>query len=324
MELLIVVVVIAILAAISIVAYNGIVGKAKDVAKLSEISQWKKKAEIYKTQNGIHCPDGYAFVYGKHVLGTTDFCVMKYEAKNIGGEARSEAAGAPWTAISQSGAIALAAAAGGHLITESEWMAIAADVLSIKYNWSSGKPGTGYIFQGHVDGNPAQAIAASDDDNDGLAGFTGGTGAVVGSNSQRVLILSSGDAIWDFSGNVAEWTQQAVGSPVHNVSSIGVSGVTHFQWHQWNTGSPLSVGNLPSKSRPISLVGVDPALFAPVPSWSSSRGIGRIYANYGDSSSRAFQRGGDWNSYISGGVLSLSLDRGAAETSEFVGFRVAR
>ncbi|HEX7483861.1 MAG TPA: prepilin-type N-terminal cleavage/methylation domain-containing protein [Candidatus Saccharimonadales bacterium] len=51
-ELLIVIVVIAILAAITIVAYNGIQGRAKDSTRLSDMTAIRKALELYKTANG--------------------------------------------------------------------------------------------------------------------------------------------------------------------------------------------------------------------------------------------------------------------------------
>lgn len=53
-ELLIVIVVIAILAAITIVAYNGIQGRARDSQRLSDMKTIQKALEIYKTNNGIY------------------------------------------------------------------------------------------------------------------------------------------------------------------------------------------------------------------------------------------------------------------------------
>ena len=53
-ELLIVVVVIAILAAITIVAYNGIQARAYDSTVRSDLSQVMKKLEIYKVDNGSY------------------------------------------------------------------------------------------------------------------------------------------------------------------------------------------------------------------------------------------------------------------------------
>ena len=53
-ELLIVVVVIAILAAISLVAYNGIQQRARDAQMLSDLTNAAKKFEIYAVDNGAY------------------------------------------------------------------------------------------------------------------------------------------------------------------------------------------------------------------------------------------------------------------------------
>ena len=53
-ELLIVIVVIGILAAITIVAYNGIQNKANDSAVKSDLASIGKKFEIYKVENGVY------------------------------------------------------------------------------------------------------------------------------------------------------------------------------------------------------------------------------------------------------------------------------
>ncbi len=51
-ELLIVIVVIAILASISVVAYNGIQVRARDAAKVQKINDIAKALEMYKADNG--------------------------------------------------------------------------------------------------------------------------------------------------------------------------------------------------------------------------------------------------------------------------------
>ena len=53
-ELLIVIVVIAILAAIVIVAYNGIQGRARDSRRIQDMKTIVKGLEIYKTNNGTY------------------------------------------------------------------------------------------------------------------------------------------------------------------------------------------------------------------------------------------------------------------------------
>jgi len=53
-ELLIVIVVIAILAAISIVAYNGIQQRARDTQRLQDVKTIAKALELYYIQNGVY------------------------------------------------------------------------------------------------------------------------------------------------------------------------------------------------------------------------------------------------------------------------------
>lgn len=53
-ELLIVIVVIGILAAIVVVAYSGINGRARDTAVQSEIRNFQKKIDIWQAQNGVY------------------------------------------------------------------------------------------------------------------------------------------------------------------------------------------------------------------------------------------------------------------------------
>lgn len=58
-ELLIVIVVIGILAAITVVAYNGVQGRANDTAIQSDLSNLATKIEMYKVENGVY-PAGAA------------------------------------------------------------------------------------------------------------------------------------------------------------------------------------------------------------------------------------------------------------------------
>lgn len=60
-ELLIVVVVIAILAAITIVSYSGISNQAHDTAVKSDIAALKKKIELFNAEKGIY-PNGVSFL----------------------------------------------------------------------------------------------------------------------------------------------------------------------------------------------------------------------------------------------------------------------
>ena len=53
-ELLIVIVVIGILAAITIVAFNGVQARAKDSTRSNDLTAIQKALELYKTDNGTY------------------------------------------------------------------------------------------------------------------------------------------------------------------------------------------------------------------------------------------------------------------------------
>jgi prepilin-type N-terminal cleavage/methylation domain-containing protein len=391
-ELLIVIVVIAILAAITIVAYNGIQNRARIASLQSNLGQMAKGLEVYKVSNsdtypvslaagniktpdtgtytyqsngssyclsgatsgisyrvtnttpnpsegscsgvladGSTCPTGFIVVPGNSTFGTSDFCTMKYEAK-IAGQSNgnqgyssafvpeSRADGTPWVNISQTNATAesstVAGCSGCHLISEAEWMTIAANVLSVPSNWSGGSVGSGYIFSGHNDNTPGNSLAASTDDDGyngtgNTAGQTATTNGVQGNAQRRTLTLTNGEVIWDFPGNVWEWTTGTIAGG----QQPGLSGEA-YAWKQWNNPSLLMNG-LPVLSRPS-------AISLTVAGYSSTQGIGQLLSNYGEAGARSFLRGGYWSSTSITGVLTLYLDTSAGSTNYGIGFRVSR
>lgn len=258
------------------------------------------------------CPSGFIPVPGNLSFGTSGFCVMKYEAKNVGGVATSQAAGTPWTNISQTTAISTSqsACSGCHLITESEWMTIAANVLSVVSNWSGGSVGSGYIFRGHSDNNPANAVEASSSDNDGY--YNTGNSVGSGTDQRRTLTLTNGEVIWDMAGNVREWTNATIAGGQHP----GMVGDAAFGWKWWND-SMLQWNGFPSISRPS-------AISATVAGYSPTQGVGSLYTHYGTMSTHGFVRGGSWAHGTNAGVLSLALDSITSSSFSSGGFRVAK
>jgi prepilin-type N-terminal cleavage/methylation domain-containing protein len=55
-ELLIVIVVIGILAAITVVAYNNVQSKSRDSSRIAKVKSMEKAIELYKTDNGTYPP----------------------------------------------------------------------------------------------------------------------------------------------------------------------------------------------------------------------------------------------------------------------------
>jgi prepilin-type N-terminal cleavage/methylation domain-containing protein len=298
---------------------------------------------VSSTVASANCPPNFIAVPGSSTYGTSDFCVMKYEAKaddngdGIGDTTQntgfdtwpanthpisttrklvSSPYGYPVVRISQTTAITAANSTNGmvrdcptgcHLITEAEWMTIAQNVLSNPVNWSGGAVGSGSIYSGHNDDSPAKAIQAGSD-TDGYAN----TGNSAGSNQKRTLTLTNGEVIWDFAGNVWEWTagQTTGGQP-------GASTNTGFQWTEWpsvNVTGSLAVNPFPSGT---GLPGAS--------SWTSTQGIGQLYSDTANSTLRGFVLGGSWSAGSGAGVFNLALNFTPSNANNYsLGLRVSR
>lgn len=259
---------------------------------------------------GPDIPAGYILVPGNPLFGTSDFLVMKYQAKNDGlGNPVSTASGFPWVSISQTAALAASAniSPKHHLITEMEWLTLAHNIASVASNWSGNAVGSGYIYRGHTDNVPANALEASANDADGYYG-TGNTSG----DQRRTLTLTNGEVIWDLSGNVWEWTSGTIAGG----QQPGLTGESAYAWKDWNDAN-LQLGGLDPKALPS-------YGNAAAAGWTrSANGIGGLYSNFGETSLRAFRRGGDWGFGSLAGVFSLYLSYAPGNSGTYIGFRVA-
>jgi len=271
------------------------------------------------------CPSGFIKVPGSITYGTTDFCVMKYEAKNVGGKAVSQAAGLPWvnvyrgdgggTASSVNAINASAAAcAGCHLITEAEWMTIAQNVLKVPSNWNTGLVGSGFIYSGHGGTTlaPDSPLAASTNDNDG---YFGETMNPIDIKRRRTLTTNNGEVIWDMAGNVAEWTSGTVSSGKPGVPNEN----GYNNPYQWNNPA-VTIGVLSPDPRPSS-TGI-----AGANTWNYQTGVGMLVGITEDTMTRALVRGGAWswyNFHAGNGILTLDTNHSSYPFNN-IGFRAAK
>jgi hypothetical protein len=257
------------------------------------------------------CPTGFIVVPGSATYGTSDFCTMKYAASQSSSTVPiSQAGSAPWVSISQTNAISysanVAGCSGCHLITEPEFMTIAQNVLSVSSNWSGGSVGSGYIYSGHNDNAPANALAADSNDANGYSGETN-----TGGNQRRTLTLTNGAVIWDLAGNVWEWT-----SGTSTTGQPGITGEGGYAWKEWTSVTTNGTNSTNPSPTGTNLSGAS--------SWNSSKGVGQLYSYAGETAVRGFRRGGAWGNGGNAGVLTLLLDNAPGSASAGVGFRVSR
>ncbi len=272
-------------------------------------------------------------VEGNPTYGTDNFCVMRWTAKAYnssstsfiadggmdGGfpnnwadldeiEAYSAPNGLPWVKITwQQAKVACENLGTGFaLITEEQWLTIANDVVNQDENWNSSTVGTGAVFRGNV--NLADTISCS---NGGVMdGFTEADCIISGGDfdgrNKRMLYLSSGDTIFDFSGNA--W--QFVDEEMHRTSRYHGG---NQQWMNYH-GDATNV----------------PALKRPPSGWNQNQGMGRYFDGNSlsggwntineapdfclsppyCSTDVVFLRGGAWNRGVDAGVFTLGLDAG--------------
>lgn len=159
------------------------------------------------TPISLTCPSGYIAVPLLSDYTTQDFCVAKYEMKNNSG-AKSEAAGIPWSSINRANSISACRSIGtGYdLISVAQMETIARNISGVAFNWSDGTY-DGVLNTGHSDSLPFNTLAANSDDTQTCYGTLQTCSNTDWNLQRRTHVLSTGDLIWDFSGNVHEWAK---------------------------------------------------------------------------------------------------------------------
>ncbi|MFK7874034.1 MAG: hypothetical protein AB8C84_12855, partial [Oligoflexales bacterium] len=234
-------------------------------------------------------------VPGDSDYGTSDFCVMKYEAKNVSSAPESNAAGSPWVSISQTTSVTECASLGGsyRLITNEEWMTIASNVANVDENWSGGTVGSGVMNRGHSDNSPSNSLAASTDDDDPCSGTGQTCDASTWHEQRRTHKLSNGEVIWDLSGNVRNWTS------AYEVAGKICGGCTG--WKEYSES--LSDG---ANWSVIDLVPRNSQKGFWDDTWDSDQEIGRYVGNT-NISGGALHRGGGWANASYAGVFTADM-----------------
>ena len=251
-------------------------------------------------------------VPGDTVYGTNGFCVQKYAPSNVGNVATSQTGTTPWVSISQTTAKTQCASLGTgyHLITNPEWMTIAANIANTGSNWSGGSVGSGTLARGHSDNSPASACAADASDANGWVQTTctGQTQGALAYIERRTRDLSNGNVVWDIGGNVWNWVDY------YNLNDKPTPATA--AWYEYNaiTGSTTT-----PKSH---LVPINSVQNWWTDSWNSSQAIGKIYPA-ANGAGGALLRGAGWVDGTGAGPFAVILRDAPSYTATSIGFRCA-
>ena len=258
----------------------------------------------------IGTPGSWVLVPGDPDYGTEAFCVMKYEAKDSSGVPTSAAADRPWVNISQLEAIAACATLGDgfHLITNNEWMTIAANIAGQGVNWSGGEVGVGELARGHTDSSPSQTCAADPNDENAYV-----DGSCVGSstgvfNQRRTHSLSSGKVIWDLAGNAWDFTSY------FNNSDKTLTDNSFVEY------TLISEDPLDEESRTLKKSDLVPTEKSYWDNWDSTKSIGQYFPG-ANGSGGALRRGGFYWEAENGGIFSAFSYRDENFVNFHQGFR---
>lgn len=224
-----------------------------------------------------------------------DFCVMTYEASSNGSDPSIQ----PELNVSANEAkpYCTALGTGYDLISNPEWMTIAHNVEEVAANWSGGAVGSGCLKQGNI----GTAITGCSYNNSNSVAYAGSRDPV------SKLMLSNGQEIWDFSGNLSEWVDWIPGGGFDLAPTSCQQ--TNIELYNVNcTG--LTVGDyLPSN--PMGIAEAD---------YNSSLGLGQVYiiTTGGD----AALRGGEYTSgQAQSGIYNLYTALNPGNSFQYTGFR---
>jgi hypothetical protein len=274
------------------------------------------------------CPTGYVKVPANPAVGTfTDFCIAKYEMKNVTGVATSQPLLSPWLGLSNTATQASCAALGASyaLISNEEWMTVARNAESVSVNWSSGTPGVGVLARGHSDSSPGTTQPASANDNLGYTGTGNNSSqaANAGWEQRRTLTLTNGAVVWDLAGNSSEhikWTITADKKAFRLLDGGATFSILNWKLIDTLIGENVDDELLPATwaSSFIFFVGGIPDTSA---SLDSSNGLGAYFAGAETGFDSAVIRGGSRGESSIAGLFAMNLFYGINDIPTTTGFR---
>lgn len=251
---------------------------------------------------GDLCPTNYVLVPGDGEQRVGSFCVAKFEMKDVGGIAMSQAALTPWVNITRDDANAQCVATGGRLPTNEEWNTLAINISKQDANWEKSVDGDFLrLNRGVATGSSVYPVS---DEAEHCSDFGTGCGTSWAIN-KRTHILSTGKIIWDFAGNVWEPTSSAFTEGIYNSSYM-----------------PVASLELPNIFNFYLAGGYDFRCYQPYN--NEYCGMGRAWINNADVAGQVLYRGGSSNNNTDTGVFTSDFDYDATHSGPQHGFRCVR
>jgi hypothetical protein len=257
----------------------------------------------------ITCPSTYLQVNGNTDRNVDPFCIMQFEAKNVGSVPTSQASSAPWVSLSPQQAKDACVGLGSNynLISNQEWMTVADDIAQLTVNTDhDSNPSTTFIFVPY--GNSANYTAGPVEVSN-TSDHWDQTFSSQQWSYRRTYYLSSNEIIWDLSGNASEFVDWGTHASTYELSP--------------GCGFGVNVGVLALKDGPAQCTGIDSNEYMPFDSTLTgvTNGVGRMY-KYANSST--LQRGGAYNNQNTSGVYSFiktSYTSASSGSNSQTGFR---
>jgi hypothetical protein len=299
------------------------------------------------------CPTNYVKIAANSTLGTSEFCLAKYEMKvsNPDGtplfngynggvalnpnlyKAQSRPSGIPWVKINYASAISKCAelGTGYHLATAKEWQAAALEIESVASNWSSNIVGNGYLYTGHSNSTISSTAIADGYAATGslLLSAGDGTNPYVGTGSDATMIfgsgkeqrrtfqLANGEGIWDMAGNARDIIDaDGLGG------TVAYSGMASSTFYEVLDNTFTDFFSTVTSSNGITL---SANLFQPSINnlTNSNNAIGLSYISSGVRSGQIISRGANFSSSNSPGLFASDFDSTSSSQSGSGGFRCA-
>lgn len=238
------------------------------------------------------CPPEYIRVAGDPVNNVPhDFCVMKYEARNQGGIATSQAAGMPWTnlGLASSASECTALGTGFDLIGNQEWLTLSQDIEQVNQNWSGASVGNGHLSTGwSLIGNTGLAPTTS---TECLFNTSADSCNLTGAHAdKRTHLTSYNEEVWDLAGNAEEY-----------VDWDHTSGGVQY--------GPNDCNNSVVELNAVGICSIAANEFQTIAgTYTSTQRVGKFRGG----TSGVPLRGGAYNQALRAGLFALDLSQGAA------------